>query len=76
MCAHAVVSQAMFVAQMAFFARVADPAIGGTAMTLFNTIANLGAPMMFFCFLRLLSPPVSSSARLLFVLGSNICVLA
>lgn len=43
MCVHAVVSQAMFVAQMAFFARVADPAIGGTAMTLFNTVANLGA---------------------------------
>lgn len=43
MCVQAVVGQAMFVAQMAFFARVADPAIGGTAMTLFNTVANLGA---------------------------------
>ena len=32
----------MFVAQMAFFARVADPAIGGTYMTLLNTITNLG----------------------------------
>jgi len=35
-------SNLMFVAQMAFFARVADPAFGGTYMTLLNTIANLG----------------------------------
>ena len=33
---------AQFVAQMAFHNRVADPAIGGTYMTLLNTIANLG----------------------------------
>lgn len=36
------VSNTMFVAQMAFFARVSDPRIGGTYMTLLNTIANLG----------------------------------
>ena len=41
--AQAVVSQVQFVAQMAFFARVSDPSIGGTAMTLFNTVANLGS---------------------------------
>ena len=41
--AHAVVSQTMFVAQMGAFATVADPAIGGTAMTLYNTAANLGS---------------------------------
>jgi hypothetical protein len=39
---HAVLSTTMFVAMMAFFAQVADPAIGGTYMTLLNTIANLG----------------------------------
>ena len=33
---------AMFVAQMAFFARISDPVIGGTYMTLLNTFANLG----------------------------------
>jgi len=33
----------MFVAQMAFFAVVADPRFGGTYMTLLNTVANLGA---------------------------------
>eukprot|EP01047_Picozoa_sp_COSAG01_P038144 COSAG01_NODE_3078_length_6628_cov_30.180885_3_plen_94_part_00 len=32
----------MFTAQMEFFAGIADPRIGGTYMTLLNTIANLG----------------------------------
>ncbi|XP_065084575.1 acetyl-coenzyme A transporter 1 [Ochlerotatus camptorhynchus] len=32
----------MFVAVMAFFARVSDPAVGGTYMTLLNTLSNLG----------------------------------
>ncbi len=32
----------MFIAQMAFHNKIADPAIGGTYMTLLNTIANLG----------------------------------
>jgi len=38
----AVVSELVFTAQMAFFARVSDPAYGGTYMTLLNTLANLG----------------------------------
>ena len=33
---------AMFVAEMAFFAKVSDPAIGGTYMTFLNTLANIG----------------------------------
>lgn len=32
----------MFVSQMAFFATVSDPKIGGTYMTLLNTVTNLG----------------------------------
>lgn len=32
----------MFVAIMAFFARISDPAVGGTYMTLLNTVCNLG----------------------------------
>ena len=36
------ISAAMFVAQMAFFNRVSDPALGGTYMTMLNTLANLG----------------------------------
>ena len=37
-----IASSAMFVAQMAFFNRVSDPKIGGTYMTMLNTISNLG----------------------------------
>ncbi len=33
----------MFTSQMAFYARVADPAMGGSYMTLLNTITNLGS---------------------------------
>ena len=32
----------MFVSIMAFFAKISDPTIGGTYMTLLNTICNLG----------------------------------
>jgi PAT family acetyl-CoA transporter-like MFS transporter 1 len=32
----------MFVSQMAFFAQISDPKIGGTYMTLLNTLGNLG----------------------------------
>ncbi|XP_064598931.1 acetyl-coenzyme A transporter 1-like [Liolophura sinensis] len=39
---HQVAVYCMFVAQMAFHAKVSDPAIGGTYMTLLNTMANLG----------------------------------
>merc|ERR1711964_45901 len=39
----AVVAQCMFLSQMAFFARISDPAMGGTYMTLLNTLANLGS---------------------------------
>uniref|UniRef100_A0A6V3DJ58 Acetyl-coenzyme A transporter 1 n=1 Tax=Heterosigma akashiwo TaxID=2829 RepID=A0A6V3DJ58_HETAK len=39
---HEVAANMMYVAQMAFFSKISDPAIGGTYMTLLNTIANLG----------------------------------
>eukprot|EP00092_Neocalanus_flemingeri_P010786 GFUD01011615.1.p1 GENE.GFUD01011615.1~~GFUD01011615.1.p1 ORF type:complete len:566 (-),score=82.48 GFUD01011615.1:146-1843(-) len=39
---HRVALYAMFVAIMAFFARISDPAIGGTYMTFLNTLTNLG----------------------------------
>lgn len=32
----------MFVASMAFFAKISDPAVGGTYMTFLNTLCNLG----------------------------------
>ncbi|VBB33642.1 unnamed protein product [Acanthocheilonema viteae] len=42
-CFHQVASYSMFVSLMAFFAQVSDPAIGGTYMTLLNTLTNLGS---------------------------------
>nr|CAG4646189.1 EOG090X04K8 [Macrothrix elegans] len=39
---HQVTVYSMFVAVMAFFAQVSDPAVGGTYMTLLNTVCNLG----------------------------------
>ena len=35
----------MFVAVMGFHARVSDPAMGGTYMTLLNTLSNLGGTL-------------------------------
>merc|ERR1712086_1213763 len=40
---HSIASNLMFVAQMAFFNRVADERIGGSYMTMLNTVANLGS---------------------------------
>ena len=40
---HQVFTSSMFVASMAFFAKISDPAVGGTYMTLLNTLSNLGA---------------------------------
>ena len=39
---HQVFLNAMFVSIMAFFAKISDPAVGGTYMTLLNTLTNLG----------------------------------
>ncbi|RWS09377.1 acetyl-coenzyme A transporter-like protein [Dinothrombium tinctorium] len=39
---HQVTLYSMFVALMAFHAKTSDPAIGGTYMTLLNTVTNLG----------------------------------
>nr|SVE86066.1 EOG090X04K8 [Daphnia similis]SVE86694.1 EOG090X04K8 [Daphnia similis]SVE87321.1 EOG090X04K8 [Daphnia similis] len=39
---HQVTVYSMFVAVMAFFAKVSDPQVGGTYMTLLNTVCNLG----------------------------------
>merc|ERR1712083_369271 len=39
---HGVTLYSMFVAIMAFFARISDPAVGGTYMTMLNTLTNLG----------------------------------
>nr|CAG4651751.1 EOG090X04K8 [Triops cancriformis] len=41
-CLHQIAVYSMFVAVMAFFAKISDPAVGGTYMTLLNTLCNLG----------------------------------
>lgn len=45
-------STIMFVAGSAFFARIADPAIGGTYMTLLATVSNLGGTFPKFFILK------------------------
>ncbi len=42
MICYSIFQHLMFVCQMAFHARVSDASIGGTYMTLLNTVANLG----------------------------------
>lgn len=32
----------MFVTEMGFFARISDPILGGTYMTMLNTVCNMG----------------------------------
>lgn len=39
---HQVALYSMFVSVMAFHAKISDPTIGGTYMTLLNTLSNLG----------------------------------
>nr|CAG4643885.1 EOG090X04K8 [Lepidurus arcticus] len=41
-CLHQITVYSMFVAVMSFFAKISDPAVGGTYMTLLNTLCNLG----------------------------------
>lgn len=40
---HQIAGDLIFSSMMSFFTKVADPSIGGTYMTLLNTIANLGS---------------------------------
>lgn len=41
-CFHQVIVYSMFVSIMSFHAKISDPSIGGTYMTLLNTLTNLG----------------------------------
>lgn len=40
---HEIAANMMYVPQMAFYARISDPSIGGTYMTFLNTVTNLGS---------------------------------
>lgn len=43
MVSHEIAGNLMFISCMSFFSKVSDPTIGGTYMTLLNTLANLGS---------------------------------
>jgi len=58
---HQITVYSMFVAVMAFFARISDPAVGGTYMTLLNTVTNLGGNWPATVALWLLDPLTSKS---------------
>lgn len=57
----------IFGSQTAFFAKIADPSIGGTYMTLLNTVSNLGSKWPNFLALYLLPKLTSTQC----VLSSN-----
>jgi len=61
---HEVAMNLMFVAQMSFFAKVSDPSIGGSYMTLLNTIANLGSKWPISVSLSLLDEFTATECRL------------
>lgn len=58
---------------MAFFARVSDPAIGGTYMTLLNTVANLGGNWPVTLALWFVDPLTSRECVGAKDLGENLC---
>merc|ERR1719447_1071468 len=53
----------MFVSIMAFFAKISDPAVGGTYMTLLNTVTNLGGNWPSTLALWLVDPLTSKECR-------------
>ena len=54
--AYALIGTSMFVSQMSFFNRISDPRIGGSYMTLVNTMANLGYNLPSYVVMRLVDP--------------------
>jgi hypothetical protein len=46
-CLYAIVFSAMALTKTAFFTQVSDKKIGGTYMTLYNTLANIGSKERF-----------------------------
>ncbi|KAK4473080.1 hypothetical protein MN116_004270 [Schistosoma mekongi] len=56
MAVYTVFSTTMFITQVSFNARISDPAVGGTYMTLLNTAANLATSLPNTLFLSLVEP--------------------
>ncbi|CAH8440908.1 unnamed protein product [Schistosoma rodhaini] len=53
---YTVFSTVMFITQVSFHAKISDPAVGGTYMTLLNTAANLATSLPNTLFLSLVEP--------------------
>jgi len=62
-CVNSFASGLQFVAMMSFFARIADPTIGGTYMTLLNTLSNLGYKWPASLVLALVEPLTARECR-------------
>ena len=60
----------MFVSIMAFFAKVSDPVVGGTYMTLLNTLSNLGGNWPTTVMLWFIDP---LSSKVCTTVGNNTC---
>lgn len=60
---HQVALYSMYVACMAFHAKVSDPLIGGTYMTLLNTVTNLGGNWPSTVALWMVDPLTSKGCR-------------
>ncbi|CAL8099579.1 unnamed protein product [Calicophoron daubneyi] len=56
LAAYSILSNFMFVTQMAYHAKISDPLVGGTYMTLLNTAANLAANLPSTLLLYLVEP--------------------
>lgn len=63
MLLHQVALYSMYVACMAFHAKVSDPLIGGTYMTLLNTVTNLGGNWPSTVALWMVDPLTSKECR-------------
>jgi PAT family acetyl-CoA transporter-like MFS transporter 1 len=66
----------LFVSFMSFFAKISDPAIGGTYMTLLNTITNLGSKWPNVTALYLLPKLTISVCRIVTPVASSVAAAA
>ncbi|CAH8438235.1 unnamed protein product [Schistosoma intercalatum] len=53
---YSIISSIMMVVQVAFHAKISDPAVGGTYMTLLNTVSNIAGSLPSTAFLSLIEP--------------------
>ncbi|CAH8492650.1 unnamed protein product [Schistosoma rodhaini] len=53
---YSTISSIMMVVQVAFHAKISDPAVGGTYMTLLNTVSNIAGSLPSTAFLSLIEP--------------------